>query len=86
MPAPHILQLAALKAAGGFHDIKPIEGVSHFIDALQSNLAWLLITALILVILVLGGLFFVGNSNAHRYAMNVMLGVAIVACAGGIVA
>lgn len=77
---------SALKAAGGFNDVKPIEGMSHFIDALKGNLAWLLITGLILVVLILGGLFFVGNSNAHRYAVNVLIGAAIVGCAGGIVA
>jgi hypothetical protein len=76
----------ALKAAGGFGGLKPIEGVSHFIDALKGSLAWLLVTALIVVVLVIGALFLVGNSNAHRYAMNVLAGITIVACAGGIVA
>ena len=61
MPAAH-----ALKAAGGFRDVKPIEGVGNFVDALKGNLSWLFITGLILVI--------------------VVVGVAIVACAGGIVA
>jgi hypothetical protein len=82
----HVLDAYALKAAGGFKDVKPIEGVSHFVDALQGNLSWLFITALILVIVTVGFLFMAGHSRAHDYALRVVVGVAIVACAGGIVA
>lgn len=80
------MQLAALKAAGGFKDIKPIEGFSHFVDALQGNLSWLFITVLILVVLTVGFLFMSGHSRAHEYALRVIVGAAIVASAGGIVA
>jgi hypothetical protein len=82
----HILEAHALKAAGGFKDVKPIQGISHFVDALQSNLSWLFITALILVVVTVGFLFMAGHSRAHDYALRVVVGVAIVACAGGIVA
>lgn len=76
----------ALKAAGGFKDVKPIEGIAGFVDALKGNLSWLFITALVLVILVVGGMFMAGHSRAHDFALRVVVGVAIVACAGGIVA
>ena len=79
-------QIAALKAAGGFKDVKPIEGVSRFVDGLQGNLSWLFITALILVVLTVGFLFMSGHSRAHEYALRVVVGAAIVASAGGIVA
>lgn len=82
----HHTELYALKAAGGFKDIKPIEGIGSFISALQGNLSWLLVTALTLVVLVVGFLFMVGHSRAHDFAIRVVVGVAIVACAGGIVA
>ena len=41
---------------------------------------------LILVIITVGFLFMTGHSRAHDYAWRVVVGVAIVACAGGIVA
>ena len=82
----HFFEAHALKAAGGFKDVKPIEGISHFVDGLQSSLSWLFITALILVIITVGFLFMAGHSRAHDYALRVVVGVAIVACAGGIVA
>ena len=82
----HILEAHALKAAGGFKDVKPIEGVGNFIDALKGNLSWLFITALILVIVTVGFLFMAGHHRAHDYALRVVIGCAIVACAGGIVA
>jgi hypothetical protein len=82
----HILGADALKAAGGFKDVKPIQGVGNFVDALKGNLSWLVITALTLVVLVVGFLFMVGHSRAHDFAIRVIVGVAIVACAGGIVA
>lgn len=81
-----IALLGALKAAGGFKNLKPIQGFGNFVDALQGNLAWLLITALVLVVLVVGGLFMTGHSRAHELAVRVVIGAAIVACAGGIVA
>jgi hypothetical protein len=82
----HTPGLYALKAAGGFKDIKPIEGIGNFVSALQGNLSWLVVTALTLVVLVVGFLFMVGHSRAHDFAIRVVIGVAIVACAGGIVA
>jgi hypothetical protein len=82
----HFLDAHALKAAGGFNDVKPIQGISHFVDALQGNLSWLFITALILVVLTVGFLFMAGHSRAHDFALRVVVGVAIVACSGGIVA
>ena len=60
--------------------------MSHFIDALKGNLSWLFITGLVLVILVVGGLFMAGHSRAHDFAIRVVVGVAIIACSGGIVA
>jgi hypothetical protein len=82
----HLLEAHALKAAGGFKDVKPIEGVGNFIDALKGNLSWLFITALILVIVTVGFLFMAGHHRAHDYALRVVIGCAIVACASGIVA
>jgi hypothetical protein len=82
----HLPTAEALKAAGGFKDVKPIEGIGNFVDQLKGNLSWLFITALILVIVTVGFLFMTGHSRAHDYAIRVVVGCAIVACAGGIVA
>ncbi len=81
-----LVTLGALKAAGGFKNLTPIQGFGHFVDALQGNLAWLLVTILVLLILIVGGLFMAGHSRAHEFAVKVLVGAAIVASAGGIVA
>ena len=53
---------------------------------LKGNVSWLFVTGLILVIIVVGGMFMTGHSRAHDFALRVVIGAAIVACAGGIVA
>ena len=75
----------ALQAAGAFQGT-PIDGVQQFVDKLKGNLVWLGGTAMALVIVVVGLLFMAGHSRAQDYAIKTLIGLAILASVGGIVA
>jgi hypothetical protein len=75
----------ALEAAGAFQGT-PIAGVQQFVDKLKGNLVWLGGTAMALVIVVVGLLFMAGHSRAQDYAIKTLVGLAILASVGGIVA
>lgn len=75
----------ALEAAGAFKG-GSIEGVATFVDKLQGNLVWLGGTGMGLVIAVVAILFLAGHSRAHDIALKTILGLAILASLGGIVA
>ena len=77
--------LHALEAAGAFQGT-PIAGVEQFVDKLKSNLVWLGATAMALVIVVVGLLFMAGHSRAQDFAIKTLVGLAILASVGGIVA
>jgi hypothetical protein len=75
----------ALQAAGAFQGT-PITGVENFINSLKGNLVWLGGTVRALVVVVVGLLFMAGHSRAQDYAIKTIVGLAIIASVGGIVA
>ena len=75
----------ALQAAGAFQGT-PITGVENFINSLKGNLVWLGATVMALVVVVVGLLFMAGHSRAQDYAIKTIVGLAIIASVGGIVA
>jgi len=75
----------ALQAAGAFQGT-PISGVENFINSLKGNLVWLGGTVMALVVVVVGLLFMAGHSRAQDYAIKTIVGLAIIASVGGIVA
>jgi len=75
----------ALQAAGAFQGT-PITGVENFINSLKGNLVWLGGTVMALVVVVVGLLFMAGHSRAQDYAIKTIVGLAIIASVGGIVA
>ena len=75
----------ALQAAGAFQGT-PITGVENFINSLKGNLVWLGGTVMALVVVVVGLLFMAGHSRAQDYAIKTIVGPAIIASVGGIVA
>ena len=75
----------ALEAAGAFQGT-PITGVENFINSLKGNLVWLGGTVMALVVVVVGLLFMAGHSRAQDYAIKTIVGLAIIASVGGIVA
>lgn len=82
LPDAHMF---ALQAAGAFKG-QAIGGISHFVSALKGNLIWLGGTAMGLIIAVVGIMFLAGHSRAHDVALKTVIGLAILASVGGIVA
>jgi hypothetical protein len=75
----------ALKAAGEFNGTA-ISGVQPFVEKLKGNVVWLGGTVMGLVIAVVGLMFMASHSRAHEIAFKTLVGLAILASAGGIVA
>lgn len=75
----------ALNAAGAFKGT-PIDGVQNFVEKLKGSLVWLGSTMTGLVIAVVAIMFMAGHSRAHDVAIKTVVGLAILASIGGIVA
>jgi hypothetical protein len=76
----------ALKAAGAIGKGGAIRGLAHFVGAIRGNLLWAVGVILGVVVVAVGLMFLSGHSRAQDYALKAGAGVAIIACATGIVA
>lgn len=82
LPCAHV---HALEAAGTFKGT-PIPEVKTFVDKLKGSIVWLGITIVGLVVAVIAIMFLAGHSRAHDFAIRTLVGLAILASVGGIVA
>src|SRR4051794_28731467 len=77
----------ALRAAGVNGSAPANAGaIKGFVSAITDNALWLIGTVATLAILVIGGLFFFGDTRAADYAAKIAVGAVIIVSAPGIAA
>lgn len=79
-------QLVSALNAAGVAGGTPIAGLGDFIAKIHDSLLWLAVTVVGVAVIGIGLLFLLGHSRAQDYAIKALIGAAIIASGGGIVA